>query len=403
MEIFSQLFTGTALIAGFTYLGYQLKGIPNLVWQQIKKRLVYTVHIEETSELFIYFENWLKKYHESSFKNVRACLNYEKGISEENDAFIPTEKNKLLSQKSDSLKLQHHSDIFTFKYKSKQLLINKGREKFTNVSNIRSAFFSNFRIEGWLAKQEITELLNEVIEYNRSIKINVLNTYTNDNYGYWLKFGEILGKSIENIVLREKKLILDDINDFISKEEWYNKRSLSYKRGYLFHGTPGNGKTSLCFALAKYLNKDISFLNLNDLEKDSNLFAAFSNIRDNTILVLEDVDAIFGTREGKSPISFSSLLNCLDGAFSRYGIITIMTTNHFEKIDKALIREGRIDLTMEISCPDKEMIEEYLNIFYDKKVELLSYDNDYSMSKIQELCLQNKNDLEKLKNILIDE
>jgi len=110
---------------------------------------------------------------------------------------------------------------------------------------------------------------------------------------------------------------------------------------------------------------------------------------------------VVGTREGKSKISFSALLNCMDGAFSKYGIITIMTTNHADRIDDALIREGRIDMKIKIDNPEKEMVEEYLTMFYGKEAKLVEYENTISMSKIQEVCLQNKDNLQETIKLLL--
>ncbi len=389
MEIMNSPFMGTAFFATLTYVGYQLRAFPTTIWEQIKKRIIYSAHIEESSELFTYFEKWLTKYHEGSFKNVKASLTTDNNKHESDE----------VSHEED-LNLQHYSDIFILKYKGKRLVINKGREKFENASELRNAFYNNFKIEGWFAKDKITELFIEVIKYNKTLKKVKQTIYTNSDYGDWINFGEIYGKSIDNIVLKEKSNIVDNIKDFISKEDWYFQRGLSYKRGYLFYGSPGNGKTSLCLALAKEFNKDIQFLNLNDFEKDSNLFRAFNNIRNNSILVIEDVDAIMGNREGESKISFSALLNCMDGAFSKYGIITIMTTNHIKKIDAALIREGRIDMKINIDNPDTDMVEEYLSIFYGKKAMLGEYKNMFSMSKIQEICLLHKDDMQSACNEL---
>ena len=378
----NQLFTGTVLLAILTYVGYQLRTVPTLIWEQIRKRVVYSAYIEETSELFIYFEVWLSEFHEQCFKNVKASMSNDNKKEPSNNTEI-----------DEKLVLSHYTDMFILKYNGKRLLITKGREKFENASDLRNAFYNNFKIEGWFAKNQINKLLNEVIEYNKSIRKVKQIIYTNNNWGDWMYFGEVYGKTINNIVIDNKQTIIDDIKDFISKENWYFKRGLTYKRGFLFYGSPGNGKTSLCLALAKYFNRHIQFLNLNDLEKDSSLFVAFNNIKNNSILVVEDVDAIFGTREGKSKISFSALLNCMDGAFSKYGVITIMTTNHIDKIDEALIREGRIDVKINIDNPKKEMVESYLSLFYETTVELQGYDFDFSMSKIQEICLQNKNNL----------
>jgi len=385
MELLSQLYTGTALIGLLTYLGYQLRTFPNFIWIQIRKKIIYSVHIEQTSELFTYFENWLFNHHRDSFKNVKASLI-------EDDFVRGHDSDKIYE---DKLEIQHYTDTFFIDYKGKKILIIKDRERLTNANDVRNSFYSSFKIEGWFAKSKITELLEEVIKYNVINKKNRQIIYTNCDYGEWMNFGEINGKDIKNIVLRNKEKIIDNIKDFISKKQWYLDRGLLYKRGYLFYGPPGNGKTSLCLAIAKHFNRNIYFLNLNDIEKDNNLFIAFNNIKNNSVLVIEDVDAIFGTREGKSKISFSGLLNCMDGAFSKYGIITIMTTNHIDKIDDALIREGRIDMKINIGNPDKEMVEEYLKTFYEKDIKLDFYDSKYSMSKIQEICLQHKEELDK--------
>ena len=378
MELFNQIFTGTTLLALFTYLGYQLRAFPTTIYAQIRKRLIYSAHIEERDGLFTYFEIWLAKYHEGYFKNVKALLTYD----------------------PQKFKLKHYTDIFLLKYKGKRLMVTKGRTKFENASDIRNAFYNDFTVEGWFAKKKIAELLNEVIEYNESINEERQIIYTNDHLGDWKPFGEIHGKSIKNIIIKEKQEIVNNIKDFISKEEWYLKRGLSYKRGYLFYGPPGNGKTSLCLALAKHFNRNIYFLNQNDLEKDSSLFASFDNLHNYSILVIEDIDAIFGTRENKSKVSFSALLNCTDGAFSKHGLIIIMTTNHPEKIDPALIREGRIDIKIRIDNPERDMVEEYLSIFYGRKVKLNNYESSRSMSNIQEICLLNKDDLQATKDRL---
>lgn len=367
------LFTGAMLLTILTYIGYQLKGFPNFIWEWIKKQLVYTVNIEESSELFSYFEGWLFKFHNDCFKNVRATLRADKNLDED--------INK------DSLVISHYTEVFTFKYNDKRLLITKGREKFENATDIRNAFYNNFKIQGWGAKKTILMLLGEVIRYNQSIRKLRQSVYVNNSYGDFYNFGDVYGKTVDNIIIDKKELIIDDIKSFLNKENWYIERGIPYKRGYLFYGSPGNGKTSFCVALSKYFCKHIQFLNLNDLEKDSSLFSTFGQIKNNSIVVIEDIDAVFTNRNGKSKISFSALLNCMDGAFSKHGVITIITTNHYDKIDSALIREGRIDIKFKVDNPDKKTVEEYLSKFYGNEIKLKNYNSNHSMAKIQEICL----------------
>jgi chaperone BCS1 len=124
--------------------------------------------------------------------------------------------------------------------------------------------------------------------------------------------------------------------------------------------------------------------------------------------VFEDVDVYFNGRKNNNPngVSFSMLLNCLDGEFSKDGTIVIMTTNHVENLDSALIRPGRIDVKLEISNPKKIEIVEYLKNFYEVD-EIIGFD-DYidsaiSMVKIQDICLVNKDSLSDAISLIIEE
>lgn len=371
MDPLSALFTGTTLLAILGYIGYQLKGVPIFIYQQIRKKLIYSAHIDQDEYLYSSLKLWLEEKYPEKLKNIKASYSYD----------------------TENLRIDHYADVFAIKYKNKRILITKHIEKVEHGQISGKPYFEKFKVEAWLGKNEVIDMLNEIIEYRSKIVKTKQYIYLNDTIGNIFQVGEIKGKSIKNIVLKEKDYLINDINDFVSKEKWYFNRGLNYRRGYLFYGPPGNGKTSLCLGIAKHFNKDIYFLNLNDIKQDSALIKFFTYMSPNSILVVEDVDAILGCRDGEAKVSFSSLLNCMDGAFSKHNLITIMTTNHIEKIDSALIREGRIDVKINIENPDIDMIEKYLSTFYDKEVKLksINYQKLISMSKIQEICLSNKN------------
>ena len=69
-------------------------------------------------------------------------------------------------------------------------------------------------------------------------------------------------------------------------------------------------------------------------------------------VVFEDIDCVFDGREGKSKVTFSGLLNALDGLSSGRNQVTFMTTNHIENLDEALIRPGRVDLRVHLGNID---------------------------------------------------
>lgn len=120
-------------------------------------------------------------------------------------------------------------------------------------------------------------------------------------------------------------------------------------------GPPGTGKTSFILAIAGKLNLNICPLNLTDSSiDDDTLCTLLSNLPKRSCVLLEDVDAIFVDRDSvnkdnKCNVSFSGLLNALDGVRSTDGRILFMTTNHKEKLDEALLRPGRADIHVKLN------------------------------------------------------
>ncbi|KAI7908773.1 hypothetical protein M0657_012140 [Pyricularia oryzae] len=172
-------------------------------------------------------------------------------------------------------------------------------------------------------------------------------------------------RSLNTVYLKDdtKKQLVSDIEDYLraSTRKYYHDRGIPYRRGYLLHGPPGTGKTSLSLALAGKFNLDVYMLHIPSVRHDNELTTLFTKLPPSCIVLLEDVDALqrrhashsdsedesaseggmpgaFGRR---STCSLSGLLNSLDGVASPEGRIIIMTTNNIEKLDEALIRDGR--------------------------------------------------------------
>src|SRR5690606_10180375 len=125
-----------------------------------------------------------------------------------------------------------------------------------------------------------------------------------------------------------------------------------HHRGYLFYGEPGTGKTSMISALANHFTKNLAVLSLNSIKTDEQLAEALANAPNNAFIVIEDIDAcgvnVSRTHEEKQQgITFSGLLNALDGIITADETVIFMTTNHIDRLDPALIRPGRVDLKEE--------------------------------------------------------
>ncbi|KAF9507978.1 hypothetical protein BS47DRAFT_265740 [Hydnum rufescens UP504] len=190
----------------------------------------------------------------------------------------------------------------------------------------------------------------------------------------WKQFGTPRLKRDVNSVVLEKGIserIEKDLISFLNRAKWYSERGIPYRRGYLLYGPPGSGKTSFIQALAGKLSYNICVLNLSQRGlMDDKLTHLLMNAPERSIILLEDVDAAFNKRvqsssDGyQSSVTFSGLLNALDGVASSEERIIFMTTNHIERLDPALIRPGRVDLQEFIGDATPEQARRLFLRFY---------------------------------------
>ncbi|KAJ2705067.1 Complex III assembly protein translocase and chaperone, partial [Coemansia spiralis] len=154
---------------------------------------------------------------------------------------------------------------------------------------------------------------------------------------------------------------------------WYDDRGIPYRRGYLLHGPPGSGKTSFIQALAGELGYNICILNLSERGlTDDRLGHLLTVAPERSLLLLEDIDAAFGRARQlsehaayqQSMVTFSGLLNALDGVASSDERIIFMTTNHIERLDPALIRPGRVDVKVLLDNATPHQIRRMFVRFY---------------------------------------
>lgn len=402
----NQFAQGGFIVGLLAMTGQYLKRVPIYIWSRIKRLLIYQVNIEESDDLFVYFEIWLQKNYTSKYRNVEAALKLDKKNYENYDPIT----GEFLDSFQEKVNFKQFDDLFYVRRGLNYIRIYKGREKMENARDFKSAFYNKFQISGIFAKRIINKLVKEVHEDALQEKIKSKNknitVRVSDEHGCWLKEAVLEPKSMDNIIIDGKEDILSDIENFKESRFWYKERDIAYKRGYMLYGDAGTGKTSFILSLAKKLNKDVNFLQLNRTD-DRAIRNAFRDLKPNSILVIEDIDAAYSQRKGKDDIkfSFSTLLNCLDGVFSKEDILVFFTTNHIEKLDPALVRSGRIDYKMEFKRPSYEYVNKYLEVFYGDHKAYLNLSDEYGarlpMVDIQDICLRNKNDFRKaVKDIL---
>ena len=192
----------------------------------------------------------------------------------------------------------------------------------------------------------------------------------------WEKFGEPRRKRpLESVILDKgvKERILSDVRGFLGSAKWYYDRGIPYRRGYLLHGPPGSGKSSFIRALAGELEYNIAMLNLSERGlTDDRLNHLLTIIPRRTLVLLEDADAAFGNRRTQTDddgyrganVTFSGLLNALDGVASAEERIVFLTTNYVDRLDSALVRPGRVDMAVRLGEATRWQMGKMWDRFY---------------------------------------
>ena len=232
------------------------------------------------------------------------------------------------------------------------------------------------------------------------------------------KFSNLFGEDID--------IIRNRVNFFCKNRKWYDEKGIPYTLGLLLSGAPGTGKTSTIKCLANETNRHICNINLNNDMTKTQLENLFFNENlsvinpistqtetyciplDQRIYVLEDVDCqsdivmertlkmnqpepIMSSDElNKEPnkknedsnrVDLSFLLNLLDGVLENPGRIVIMTSNHPDTLDSALIRPGRIDVIAKFRNCSNTTVKDMIEFFYDTKLSGEDIERIYVLQK----------------------
>lgn len=247
-------------------------------------------------------------------------------------------------------------------------------------------------------------------------------------------------RTFDNVFFEERNQVKNRTKFFLEQRSWYDKKGIPYTLGFMFHGSPGCGKTSTVKAVANEGRRHIINIQLSEIKTKSQLQHLFFNDEihvyngTNTekyiipvserLYVIEDIDAMGDTvlrREWKKPeivqpkreedawlerqkeseketIDLSFILNLLDGTLESNGRMLIITTNFPERIDRALIRPGRIDMIIHFKTCNRQILQEMVNAFYDKEVplpddETLEY--KWSPAEVNQILFRNFSEPEK--------
>lgn len=302
-----------------------------------------------------------------------------------------------------------------FLYKGRLLVFrrtqNKNSSSYMTASEREEISIACFGRNPWVLKELLHEARQEYLKRDEAKTLIYRGATKSGNMTepVWQRCMARTSRPFSTVIINEKikKDLIDDVTDYLNPatRRWYSNRGIPYRRGYLLHGPPGTGKSSLSLALAGFFKIRIYIVSLSSASAtEENLATLFAELPRRCVVLLEDIDTAGlthtreegsqangrndnpdydddgagATRSSNNPrlpgnglnnppvgrLSLSGLLNILDGVASQEGRVLIMTTNHIEKLDKALIRPGRVDMIVKFDRADTEMTAAIFRAIY---------------------------------------
>ncbi|HEX5603854.1 MAG TPA: ATP-binding protein [Pyrinomonadaceae bacterium] len=213
-------------------------------------------------------------------------------------------------------------------------------------------------------------------------------------------FQSIKSATFDNLILPDslKQQIQNDFQQFFDSREVYERYNIPWKRGAIFIGPPGNGKTHTLKALINQLGKPCLYIRSFKAEhstEEENMGEVFKRARMTTpcVIVLEDLDSMIDNNNR------AFFLNELDGFHSNTGMVVLATTNHPEKLDSSILdRPSRFDRKYYFQLPaDAERrayvdkwsreLQHEMRVTEKGAARLVSETQDFSFAYLKELLV----------------
>ena len=358
----NQFASGGLLLMIVGSIGVFLRSLPRRLWSWIEDQATMSITVKDDDAAFAWVKEW---FLEQKFLQRVRRLDLDTTLRGAELAMIPAPGRHIFWRAGRPVWVYFHRSQDTTGWKPRR---------------VESFLFETIgRDRGFMRS-----LVGEVVACHRAKRRTASYLYVWDEG--WARVDAYAPRLLESVLLKpgEKEHVLQDIERFRASRARYCRLGVPYHRGYLLYGPPGTGKTSLVSALAANFGMSIYSFNLTEMT-DRSMRGAMNDVPENSIVLFEDIDCMkAGHRreeagapvQGRDPdrpkkdasgglgVTLSGLLNVLDGFYAPENVVFIMTTNHAEALDPALLRPGRIDYKLFLGeAADSQKVELYRRFF----------------------------------------
>ncbi|KAH7240585.1 hypothetical protein MRS44_012881 [Fusarium solani] len=416
------LFPGFTSVRNATFLMFLAPYVYDAVKGVVKTRLISSVEISASDEIYTYVMRWVAA-HSLSKNNHRllasSSINSEDDDEEDGDPDLAEPASDNLADLRSNISLYNARPLHWtpamgthfLRYGGRFLTFTRSLEENNTQPfgrHIEKIVISCLGTDATVLKRLIYNARMEHLQQQRGRTsiYRAVKVYGDDLA--WSKYMSKATRPMSTIALDEsiKEGLIKDLQRYLDPrtKRWYATRGIPYRRGYLFSGPPGTGKTSLTLAAAGIMGLDIYMISLNSpLLSEDTLATLFRDLPRTCLVLLEDIDATNLTHKRevisvesktpagpkrvreREPVSLSGLLNVIDGVGAQEGRVLVMTSNHTENIDPALLRPGRVDFSVKFGLATSHMATQLFTQMYEDKAEEAEEEMRMSLKETEDL------------------
>lgn len=325
-----------------------LRNMPKLAWHRFCRWFLMDVTVRNSDPPFGWVEAWLAAQpYARQAKSIRLTSAMVAYDDEEPVQVVPSTGTHYFRWRGRWVRVEHSID-----------------QAATGSTKLRETICITMRARH---RALLAELIAEAKAATSSEDAPTVGVWAAEER-WWCHATKLVPRRPETLVLKAGLLedIIDDARRFDGSKAWYMARGIPYRRGYLFEGPPGTGKTSAVHTIASELGRPVYVVSLASTNDDS-LRKLVSAVPRRAVLLMEDVDCAGVGRcsdSEKKGVTLSGLLNSIDGLLAGEGRLLIMTTNAAESLDPALVRPGRADRTFHFGLADADMVCRMVRCFH---------------------------------------